>query len=71
MGYDVADGRTVLGADIVGQRVLGAYRRAEEARRRELTEFMTAQRIPHARIAASTGIMPALVAMTWVYARAG
>jgi uncharacterized protein (DUF58 family) len=71
VGYDVADGRTVLGADIVGQRVLGAYRQAEEDRRRELTEFMTAQRIPHARIAASTGIMPALVAMTGVYARAG
>lgn len=71
VGYDVADGRTLLDADIVGDRVLTAYRAAEEERRRETTEFMTAQRIPHARIAASAGIMPALVALTRVYARAG
>jgi uncharacterized protein (DUF58 family) len=71
VGYDVADGRTLLGADTVGERVITAYLRAEEERRRELSEFLTAQRIPHARIADSTGIMPALVAMTGVYARAG
>src|SRR3546814_7432892 len=60
LGYDVADGRTLLGADIVGERVITAYRQAEERRRRELSEFLTAQRIPHARIASSSGIMPAL-----------
>ncbi|WNG81959.1 DUF58 domain-containing protein [Mycobacterium sp. ITM-2016-00316] len=71
LGYDVADGRTLLGADILGERVIMAYRQAEEQRRRELSEFLTARRIPHARIASSSGIMPALVAMTGVYARAG
>ena len=71
VGYDVADGRTLLDTEILGDRVLTAYRRAETERLRELTEFMTGQGIPHARIAASTGIMPALVAMTGVYARAG
>lgn len=71
VGYDVADGRTLLGADILGARVITAYRRSEEQRRRELSDFLTAQRIPHARIASSNGIMPALVAMTGVYARAG
>lgn len=71
VGYEVADGRTLLDADIVGERVITAYRQAEEQRRRKLSEFLTAQRIPHARIASSSGIMPALVAMTGVYARAG
>ena len=71
VGYDVADGRTLLGAEVLGERVIAAYRRSEEQRRRELSELLTAQRIPHARIASSRGIMPALVAMTGVYARAG
>lgn len=71
VGYDVADGRTVLGVDVIGERVIAAYFRAEEQRRRELSEFLTTQRIPHARIGSSSGIMPALVAMTGVYARAG
>lgn len=71
IGYDVADGRTLLDADMVGDRVIAAYRQAEEQRRGQLSEFLTTQRIPHARIASSSGIMPALVAMTGVYARAG
>jgi uncharacterized protein (DUF58 family) len=71
VGYDVADGRTLLDADVVGERVVTAYRRAEEQRRAQLSEFLTTHRIPHARIASSNGIMPALVAMTGVYARAG
>lgn len=71
VGYDVADGRPVLDAGILGKRVIAAYRDAEGQRRRELSELLTAQRIPHARIAGSNGIMPALVAMTGVYARAG
>lgn len=70
-GYDVADGRRVLDAEVLGERVLRAYRRAEEQRRQELSEFMTELRVPHARIASSRGIAPALVAMTGVYARAG
>ena len=71
IAYDVADGRLMLDADVLGERVVDAYRHAETLRRQELSEFMTVQRIPHARIAASSGIMPALVAMTGVYARAG
>ncbi|WBP94119.1 DUF58 domain-containing protein [Mycolicibacterium neoaurum] len=70
-GYDVADGRRVLGLDILGERVVRAYRRAEEQRRQDLSEFLTELRVPHARIASSAGIAPALVAMTGVYARAG
>jgi uncharacterized protein (DUF58 family) len=70
-GYDVADGRPMPAAQILGEAVIGAYRRAEEQRRQQLSEFMTAHRIPHARIAASSGIMAALVGITGVYARAG
>ncbi|MGB5111094.1 MAG: DUF58 domain-containing protein [Mycobacterium sp.] len=71
LGYDVADGRPIMDATILGDGVIGAYRRAEQQRRQHLSEFMTAHRIPHARIAASSGIMPALVVITGVYARAG
>ena len=70
-GYDVADGRRVLGADVLGDRVVRAYQRSEEQRRQELSEFMTELRVPHARIASSAGIAAALAAMTGVYARAG
>ncbi|MGU3501648.1 DUF58 domain-containing protein [Mycobacterium sp. C31M] len=70
-GYDVADGRRVLSADLLGDRVLRAYLQAEEQRRQQLSEFLTGLRVPHARIVSSSGIMAALVAMTGVYARAG
>lgn len=70
-GYDVADGRPILAADLLGERVITAYRAAEQRRRERLSELMTAQRIPHSYIASSRGIMPALVAMTGVYTRAG
>lgn len=70
-GYDVADGRPMLDAGLLGESVITAYRRAEDQRLQHLSAFMTAHRIPHARIAASVGIMPALVAITGVYARAG
>ncbi|MCF6389897.1 DUF58 domain-containing protein [Mycobacterium sp. MBM] len=71
LGYDVSDGRILLGPDILGEQVLAAYRRSEEQRRRAMSDYLTAQRIPHARIGASSAIMPALAAMTKVYARAG
>ncbi len=70
-GYDVADGRPILAADLLGEQVITAYRAAEQRRRERLSELMTAQRIPHSYIASSRGIMPALVAMTGVYTRAG
>jgi uncharacterized protein (DUF58 family) len=71
LGYDVADGRPMLDAEILGEGVIAAYRRSEDQRQQRLSEFMTTYRIPHARIAASSGIMAALVAITGVYARAG
>ena len=42
-GYDVATGRFVIGGANLGPRVVAAYRRAEENRRHELEEFMTAR----------------------------
>lgn len=70
-GFDVADGRRVLPAGLLGDRVARAYRRAEDVRRRQLSETMTALGIPHARLESSRGIMAALAAMTGVYTRAG
>lgn len=67
--YEVADGRPVLtGLD---QHVIEAYRRAEMQRREQLSEFLTRQRVPHARVTGSVRIRAALTAMTGVYARAG
>lgn len=69
-GYDVATGRFVIGGDL-SPRIVAAYRRAEENRRRELEEFMTARAIPHTTINGSRQIRSRLVAMTEVFARAG
>ena len=70
-GYDVATGRFVIGGASLGPRVVAAYRRAEQNRRRALEEFMTARAIPHAAIGGSGQIRSRLVAMTEVFARAG
>jgi uncharacterized protein (DUF58 family) len=70
-GYDVATGRFVIGGANLGPRVVAAYRRAEQNRRRALEEFMTARAIPHAAIGASGQIRSRLLAMTEVFARAG
>ncbi|KWX21641.1 hypothetical protein AFM11_24260 [Mycolicibacterium wolinskyi] len=67
--FDVADGSFVL--DKLDKHVIDAYQRAEEARREQLSEFLTTHRIPHARIGSSQRIRAALTAMTGVYARAG
>nr|MDT0524967.1 hypothetical protein [Streptomyces sp. DSM 41633] len=67
--YEVADGRQILtGLD---PDVVEAYRRAEAERREQLSEFLTLQRIPHARVTGSVRIRAALTARTGVYARAG
>ncbi|OBB17180.1 hypothetical protein A5761_10265 [Mycolicibacterium setense] len=68
-GYEVTDGRPIL-TDL-DQHVIEAYQRAEVQRRERLSEFLTLQRIPHARIPGSLRIKTALTAMTEVYARAG
>jgi uncharacterized protein (DUF58 family) len=70
-GYDVSSGRLVLNGAALGPRVIAAYRRAEQARRHRLAEFMTAHAIPYTTIARSDEIRPRLVALTEVLARAG
>jgi uncharacterized protein (DUF58 family) len=69
--YDVATGRFVIGGGDLSPRIVAAYRRAEENRRRELEEFMTARAIPHTIISGSRQIRSRLVAMTEVFTRAG
>lgn len=66
--YEIADGRSILGELDAG--VVEAYRQAEARRRDQLAEFLTLQRIPHARITGSARILPGLTTMTGVYARA-
>jgi len=70
-GYDVASGRFVIGGANLGPRVVAAYRRAEQSRRTELDEFMTAHSIPHTIVGGSGQIRARLVGMTEVFTRAG
>jgi len=66
-GYDVATGRFVIGGAELGPRVVAAYRRAEEQRRRELEEFMTTRAMPHTIISGSRQIRSRLTAMTQLF----
>lgn len=70
-GYDVTSGRFVLSGAAVGPKVVEAYRKAEDERREQLSDFMTLRGVPHALIAGSGEIRAALIAMTGVFARAG
>ena len=70
-GYDVASGSFVIGGANLGPRVVAAYRRAEQRRRGELEEFMTAHSIAHTTVGGSGQIRSRLVGMTEVFARAG
>ncbi|OBF29019.1 hypothetical protein A5724_26925 [Mycobacterium sp. ACS1612] len=70
-GYDVATGQFVMSGAALGPRIIAAYRRAEKERARQLTQFMTANAIPHTIIAGSRDIRHRLVEMTEVFARAG
>ncbi|WP_101947747.1 DUF58 domain-containing protein [Mycobacterium sp. 3519A] len=70
-GYDVATGQFVMSGATLGPRIIAAYRRAERERAQRLTQFMTANAIPHTIIAGSTDIRHRLVEMTEVFARAG
>jgi uncharacterized protein (DUF58 family) len=70
-GYDVADGGFVIGGGALTARVVAAYRRAEQDRRRVLGEFMTAHAIPHTTVGGSAQIRNRLIEMTEVFARAG
>ncbi|MCT7658499.1 DUF58 domain-containing protein [Mycobacterium deserti] len=70
-GYDVASGRFVLNSAVLGPRVVAAYRRAEQARVRDLREFMTTRAVPYAVVRGSSEIRARLVELTEVFARAG
>ena len=60
-GYDVGSGRVVPSGSALGPRVVAAYRRAEEARRRHLDALLVAHEVPHVRIGASADIRAKLV----------
>ena len=66
-GYDVATGRFVIGSANLGPRVVAAYRRAEENRRRALDEFMTERAIPHTIINGSRQIRSRVIEMTRIF----
>jgi uncharacterized protein (DUF58 family) len=70
-GYDVGSGAFVMSGGALGPRLIAAYRRAEQARRNQLAEFMTAKAIPYTTISASAHLRRRLVEMTEVFARAG
>ena len=71
IGYDVTDGRTVLGAADLGSDVIAAYRDAEAARQDALSELMTVHAVPHALVQGSRGVRAGLVGLAGVFARAG
>jgi len=70
-GFDVATGRFVMNEAALGPRVLAAYRAAEQKRAANLDQFLTANRVRFARIAASTDIRATLVELSEAYRRAG
>ncbi|MBV9088518.1 MAG: DUF58 domain-containing protein [Mycobacteriaceae bacterium] len=70
-GYDVTTGEFVLGDAAVDRRVVAAYRRAEQARVKQLDAVLTARAIPYTRIAGSSEIRARLVDMTEMFSRAG
>jgi len=55
----------------VDRRVVAAYRRAEQARVKQLDSVLTARAIPYTRIAGSSEIRARLVDMTEMFSRAG
>lgn len=69
--YDVAGGAALLGRADLGRDVVAAYVAAEHERREELSAFMTAHAVPHARVTGSEGIRTGLAWLTGVFARAG
>ncbi|MDA2891789.1 DUF58 domain-containing protein [Mycolicibacterium sp. BiH015] len=70
-GYDVASGKPVLGPAAMDPRVIAAYERSEDRRRRRLGELMTSHALPHTVVTGSGQIRRALGDMTRVWSRAG
>jgi uncharacterized protein (DUF58 family) len=66
-GYDVSTGNFVIGGAELGPRIVAAYRRAEQNRRRELDEFITARAIPHTTVGGSGQIRSRLIEMTRLF----
>lgn len=69
-GFDVATGRFVLSGAMLGPRVLAAYQVAEQRRRAELEEFLTAHRVRFVRIAGSHEIRMRILELSEGYRRA-
>jgi uncharacterized protein (DUF58 family) len=70
-GYDVANGRFVLGDVTAGEQVIAAYRRAEQSRAQQLDALLTAHAIPYTKIRGSDDIRTQIVKMTEVFSHAG
>jgi uncharacterized protein (DUF58 family) len=66
-GYDVGTGGFVLGGAHVGERVIAAYRRAEQARAQRLDALLTSYRIAYTKIRGSDEIRSKIVEMTEVF----
>jgi uncharacterized protein (DUF58 family) len=62
-GYDVNSGRTLLREEILGPRVLEAYRRAEAAREASFEEYVNGSAIPCARVTGSAELFNAITVM--------
>lgn len=62
-GYDVDSGRTLLREEILGHRVLEAYRRAEAHREAAFADYVNTTAIPCARVAASGELFKAVTLM--------
>lgn len=67
-GYDVASGAFVVGGAHLSDKIVAAYRQAEQKRRRELDEFMTALAIPHTAVNGSRQIRTRLTKVAQVFA---
>lgn len=62
-GYDVDSGRTLLREEILGNRVLAAYRSAEARREAAFEEYVNSSAIPCARVSGSSELFKAITLM--------
>ena len=62
-GYDVESGRTLMREEILGRRVLEAYRRAEAKREDDFEQYVNGSAIPCARVSGSSELFKAVTLM--------
>lgn len=62
-GYDVETGRTLMREEILGRRVLAAYRSAEAQREADFEQYVNGFAIPCARVSASSELFTAITLM--------